>query len=261
MKKQLWITILICIFILSEGNFLSADNASITRDISNFSQLNQEFEVVLELIAQGEIAGLGIQESFPSGASVSNCSENNSRIINNILEIIVFDPDENVTSRNITYNITLTNGGTFSGIWNTTVPNLNGSIALDLIQICGDTLCNGDESCSTCATDCGVCPSTGGGSSGGGSSPKVISNTTNQTIQEQEIPPILDESPETSEAEPTQESGETSQGFFRLAGGAVTDVLSNKEGKLSIIRVLGLVIIIAGIVIGIHRVRTRFKRF
>jgi len=28
---------------------------------------------------------------------------------------------------------------------------------------CGDTICNGAESCSSCAGDCGVCPATGGG--------------------------------------------------------------------------------------------------
>lgn len=34
---------------------------------------------------------------------------------------------------------------------------------------CGDDLCNGAETCSTCPGDCGVCPSGGsGGSSGGG---------------------------------------------------------------------------------------------
>jgi len=35
---------------------------------------------------------------------------------------------------------------------------------------CGDTLCNGDETCSTCPEDCGACPPSGGGRgpSGGG---------------------------------------------------------------------------------------------
>ena len=34
--------------------------------------------------------------------------------------------------------------------------------------VCGDGSCNGDESCSTCSSDCGTCPSTGGGGGGGG---------------------------------------------------------------------------------------------
>ena len=33
---------------------------------------------------------------------------------------------------------------------------------------CGDGLCNGDETCSTCPGDCGACPPSGGGPSGGG---------------------------------------------------------------------------------------------
>ena len=36
-------------------------------------------------------------------------------------------------------------------------------------SICGDSVCNGAETCSTCAGDCGACSGTGsGGSSGGG---------------------------------------------------------------------------------------------
>ncbi|MBU1178872.1 dockerin type I repeat-containing protein [Patescibacteria group bacterium] len=33
---------------------------------------------------------------------------------------------------------------------------------------CGDHSCNGSESCSSCPTDCGACPSSGGGGGGGG---------------------------------------------------------------------------------------------
>ena len=32
---------------------------------------------------------------------------------------------------------------------------------------CGDTLCNGDETCTTCPGDCGACPPSNGGSTGG----------------------------------------------------------------------------------------------
>ncbi len=33
---------------------------------------------------------------------------------------------------------------------------------------CGDSTCNGSETCSTCSADCGSCPSGGGGGGGGG---------------------------------------------------------------------------------------------
>ena len=35
-------------------------------------------------------------------------------------------------------------------------------------SFCGDILCNGAETCSTCSADCGACAGTGSGSSGGG---------------------------------------------------------------------------------------------
>ncbi|MGV8142006.1 MAG: hypothetical protein ACP5NS_00020 [Candidatus Pacearchaeota archaeon] len=35
---------------------------------------------------------------------------------------------------------------------------------------CGDSICNGAETCSSCDSDCGACASAGSGSSGGGSS-------------------------------------------------------------------------------------------
>ncbi len=36
------------------------------------------------------------------------------------------------------------------------------------VAICGDSLCNGAETCSTCSTDCGTCAVTSTGTSGGG---------------------------------------------------------------------------------------------
>lgn len=35
-------------------------------------------------------------------------------------------------------------------------------------SLCGDGICNGGETCSTCSADCGSCPSTGGSGGGGG---------------------------------------------------------------------------------------------
>jgi len=50
---------------------------------------------------------------------------------------------------------------------------------------CGDAVCNGDETCSTCSTDCGTCEvasSGGGGGGGGGASTPIalISNLTDE---------------------------------------------------------------------------------
>jgi len=44
------------------------------------------------------------------------------------------------------------------------------------ITVCGDGSCNSGETCSTCPTDCGTCPSSGGGGGGGGTyvAPPVI---------------------------------------------------------------------------------------
>ncbi len=41
---------------------------------------------------------------------------------------------------------------------------------------CGDGICNGDETCSTCPSDCGTCPvvDTGGGSGGGSTAAPII---------------------------------------------------------------------------------------
>ncbi len=76
------------------------------------------------------------------------------------------------TSNNVTLNITQ-------------VPN-----------VCGDAVCNAEESCSICAADCGACPATpstpsndgsgGGGGGGGGSGFRVNmtrANATNDTTQ------------------------------------------------------------------------------
>lgn len=41
---------------------------------------------------------------------------------------------------------------------------------------CGDSLCNGVETCSTCSVDCGACPAGGGGGGGGGGSRSTAPN-------------------------------------------------------------------------------------
>ena len=40
-------------------------------------------------------------------------------------------------------------------------------------ETCGNSICTGNETCSSCPADCGACPSSGGGGGGGGYNPIV----------------------------------------------------------------------------------------
>lgn len=64
------------------------------------------------------------------------------------------------------------------------ISGLTHSGVKELATYCGDSVCNGGESCSSCSTDCGVCP--GGSSSGGGGSPRIVlvQNNTNNVTSE-----------------------------------------------------------------------------
>ncbi len=53
---------------------------------------------------------------------------------------------------------------------------------LGIAPFCGDTSCNAGETCSTCATDCGVCPSTGGGGGGGGGGGAPVAQSINVQV-------------------------------------------------------------------------------
>ena len=46
---------------------------------------------------------------------------------------------------------------------------------------CGDGICNGSETCSTCPADCGTCPPAGGGGGGGVANPVATTPTTPTT--------------------------------------------------------------------------------
>lgn len=50
---------------------------------------------------------------------------------------------------------------------------------------CGDAVCNGTESCSTCPTDCGICATTTGGGGGGGGGGTTNTTTEEPTTQNQ----------------------------------------------------------------------------
>jgi hypothetical protein len=81
----------------------------------------------------------------------------------------ILDPDGNRQDDPIQFFV----ADVFAGEW--TFSNGN-STQLDLSvtgDFCGDGICTGSESCSSCSQDCGTCPggSSPGGSSPGGSSP------------------------------------------------------------------------------------------
>jgi hypothetical protein len=48
------------------------------------------------------------------------------------------------------------------------ISGLRHSAIIELEAFCGDAVCNADETCSSCAADCGLCPSAEIGASGGG---------------------------------------------------------------------------------------------
>lgn len=48
---------------------------------------------------------------------------------------------------------------------------------IDPAPVCGDSSCNGSETCSSCSADCGVCASGGGGGGGGGGSSSASLNS------------------------------------------------------------------------------------
>jgi len=60
----------------------------------------------------------------------------------------------------------------------------------NITVFCGDTICNGEETCSSCSSDCGACPqpeqpaaSSGGGGGGGGGGGSYVSS---QSVTETE---------------------------------------------------------------------------
>ncbi|MBI2449872.1 hypothetical protein HYV49_06295, partial [Candidatus Pacearchaeota archaeon] len=66
----------------------------------------------------------------------------------------------------------------------TIVFRINSSTAI--VGYCGDAICDSSigESCSSCSTDCGQCPTQDSGTSGGGGggAPKIIAKPVNETI-------------------------------------------------------------------------------
>ena len=114
-------------------------------------------------------------------------------------------------------------------------------VGTPLVEICGDSICNGGETCSSCSGDCGDCPSTGSGStpsSGGGSLGVFISSGTGGAGSEEQEK-IEDETPVTdgtSENNLIDDSGEGDKDFRKLGKVAVF--------LLMVVFVVGIIIVL-----------------
>ena len=136
---------------------------------------------------------------------------------------------------------------------------------LDLIldaPACGDSICNGDEKCSSCAADCGACPSDDGGSSGGssggsggrssGGSGSSVSlkalNSSNASIHVPEENESLGAANLTSESSPGEENNESvdaisteTKTFLGITGAAIGDLFTSGSPLMGILVMLLIV--------------------
>jgi uncharacterized membrane protein YgcG len=110
--------------------------------------------------------------------------------------------------------------------------------------ICGDGVCNGGESCSSCSSDCGSCNSgggSGGGSSGGGSGggSSVANNVSLLTQSSDAEEEGLEEFKSIEDINEIDEAGDESRNFISLITGAVVG-----GGMTSLFAVLGFVVVV-----------------
>ncbi len=132
-------------------------------------------------------------------------------------------------------------------------PN-NGSICT-MLPYCGDATCNNGETCTSCPTDCGACPSSGGGGGGGGSSSGSSSSgggggggsvatqtTTLSTGDNSDSAPKINE---TNNLVSSQKTTDTSTNFLTGAFVGVADFAKTGKGKATLIIIT--LIIIAGV--------------
>ncbi len=113
-----------------------------------------------------------------------------------------------------------------------------------LLYYCGDGYCSGDETCSSCSIDCGVCPNTntggGGGSSGGGGggvttyTPVSSENGNSNNENNSELDLLSDETK-------TQTENKPNTNFFRLQGKAIGDFVTSGTGLI----IIGIIIALA----------------
>jgi len=251
MMKKLLLIFEVLIILLSSLWLITSLEAdvSVTRDLSNF-QVGEEFEVILEITISDSVVAIGLREYLPTGGNIINCSEEHYKIEGNNIEILLFDSNKAITTKNVTYNVILSsNNAVFSGTWQSVEPNLTGSIS-NIFQLCGDGDCSIDETCSSCPGDCGTCSSgeSSGGGGGGSSSGESFKGDEGEVSSKTEDEEVSKEQNlgESGEIEGTKDTG---LAFFRNMGNVITDIFSDEEGKITWISITILVFIILGILI------------
>lgn len=112
---------------------------------------------------------------------------------------------------------------------------------------CGDSICNGAESCSSCSIDCGSCPVETGGSSGGGGGGgggEGSSSTTKKTTTIEDNETILEigtHTETTAEENETSEEENTEQGSSFITGAVIGSALNEYKFPLA------FVVLVAGL--------------
>ncbi len=104
----------------------------------------------------------------------------------------VLDPNNNRAGKTIEFFVFDVKAGE-SVFANGEITELNFSVEVEVPPSCGDGICNGDESCSSCPQDCGNCstppadtggtPRGGGGGGGGGLTVSVSEKCLNEDIE------------------------------------------------------------------------------
>ncbi|OGJ20889.1 hypothetical protein A3K73_09305 [Candidatus Pacearchaeota archaeon RBG_13_36_9] len=138
------------------------------------------------------------------------------------------------------------------------ISGLSHSGIKEQLTYCGDAVCNGGETCSTCSKDCGVCPAPkGGDGGGGGGGGGYISASLKKNITENKtkITEILEEPGEniTSTEENVTENNEPIEnikepGFNRFTGAFTRLFGGIRNNSIYIFySILGIAVILLGI--------------
>jgi hypothetical protein len=145
----------------------------------------------------------------------------------NSAEHITFTPNITLTAQKGSNSVTVVGINQAYQTGTSTV-----SFSVELSEYCGDGICNSGETCSTCATDCGVCPDNNGGSSSGSRSSSSSSSSNSLSL--------------TGDDTNSESSDETSE-EISVGAGMTGGVIGSSGSGTGIMLILTLIIIILGI--------------